>query len=171
MLRTYLGPLRLMLCMMGIIMLVYGVGISLLAYGFWPHQSKGSLVYRHHQVIASTLMGQQFCQDKYFWPRQSLTNYQNDLVNSKMIAQKNRRYWQMDAMNLPSASQVDPDITIENAYAQIERVAKARHISEKILIHCVKAYTKSSFLGFGYARVNVLRLNLGLDEKADACYG
>ena len=171
MLRTWLGTLRLMLCMLAVITLVYCIGISLLAYGFFYDKSEGSLVYRHHQVIASKLMGQQFIQDKYFWPRQSMTNYQNDLITSKMIAEKKRQYWMVNAQPMPSASQVDPDIRIEDAYAQMQRVAKARNIPENKLVDCIKTHTKTSFLRFGQSRVNVLLLNLALDRKMDTCHG
>lgn len=170
MLRTWLGPLRLMLCMLVVITLVYCIGISFLGYGLFYQKSEGSLVYQHHQVIASKLMGQQFRQDQYFWPRQSMTNYQNDLITPNMIAEKNREYWHMTSHNFPSASQVDPDIRLEDAYAQMRRVAKVRNIAENKLLDCMKTYTKTSFLGFGESRVNVLLLNLALDKKMGRCH-
>lgn len=170
MLRSWLGPLRLMWCILGMIILLYCLGMTIVANCFFHHQAQGSLLYRQHHVIASTLIGQQFSQDKYFWPRPSLTNYQDDLITPAAIAQKNRRYWHLNPHHLASASQVDPDILLVDAYAQIKRVAKARNISENRLKACMSTYTKNAFLDFGPSRVNVLQLNLGLDSAVDVCH-
>jgi len=169
--ESILGPLRLMLCILILITLVYGVGISMLANVFFKDKAQGSLLYRDHLVIGSSLIGQQFTQDKYFWTRPSLNNYQNDLITPETIAVKNKHYWQLQAHPAASASQVDPDISLIDAFRQIKRVAKARHISEQTLKACITLYTTTAVLGFGQSRVNVLLLNLGLDAQRDACHG
>ena len=64
-----------------------------------------------------------------------------------------------------SASGLDPDISLENAYLQAPRVAKARHVE----VQEVRAVIDERIRGprthlLGERRVNVLELNLALDE-------
>lgn len=64
-----------------------------------------------------------------------------------------------------SASGLDPDISPENALAQIASVAKARGLPEEQVRTLVEAMIARPLLGLiGQPRVNVLRLNLALDQ-------
>jgi potassium-transporting ATPase KdpC subunit len=65
-----------------------------------------------------------------------------------------------------SGSGLDPDISPQNAYIQVDRVAAARHVSPAKIMALVKQYTQGRTLGFlGEPRVDVLNLNIALDEK------
>jgi K+-transporting ATPase ATPase C chain len=149
------------------------------------HQADGSLILENGQVIGSELIAQSFTSDKYFHPRPSaagngydgtssggtnlaqsnkalVTRIQGDI--DKLSAQNQGKPVPID-MVTTSASGLDPDITPDNAYYQLPRVAQARGIDQDRLKKLVADHTSSRQLGFlGEPRVNVLELNLALDQ-------
>ncbi len=68
-----------------------------------------------------------------------------------------------------SASGLDPDITLDNALAQIPRIAEARHnqnLDPERIYRVLRDNTEGRDLGFlGEPRVNVLQLNLALNRR------
>ncbi|WP_306296285.1 potassium-transporting ATPase subunit KdpC [Acidomonas methanolica] len=63
-----------------------------------------------------------------------------------------------------SASGLDPDISPQAALFQVQRVARARHLSDEAVRHLVERLTQHPLMGWlGEPYVNVLDLNLALD--------
>jgi K+-transporting ATPase ATPase C chain len=168
---------------------LFGLGYPLLMTGLarvlFHHQADGSLILQNGQVIGSELIAQSFTSDKYFHPRPSaagngydgtasggtnlaqsnkalVTRIQGDI--DKLAAQNQGKPVPID-MVTTSGSGLDPDLTPDNAYYQVARVAQARGIDQDRLRKLIADNTTSRQLGFlGEPRVNVLELNLALDQ-------
>jgi K+-transporting ATPase ATPase C chain len=170
--------------------LLLGLGYPLLVTGIagliFPKQAGGSLIQlKDGTVIGSELLAQSFTSDRYFHPRPSaagngydatassgsnlaqssktlVTRIQGDI--DKLAAQNPGKPVPID-MVTTSASGLDPDITPDNAFYQIPRVAKARNLSEESVRKLVEDHVTQRQLGLlGEPRVNVLLLNLDLDK-------
>jgi K+-transporting ATPase ATPase C chain len=173
--------------------LIFGLGYPLLLTGLaavlFHHKAAGSLIVDSNgQVVGSSLIAQSFTSDKYFHPRPSAAGNGYDATSSggSNLAQSNAKLpqrMQTDIDKLAatnpghpvpidmvttSASGLDPDITPDNAYFQVARIAAARGIAPDRLHDFVAHHIQGRDLGFlGEPRVNVLELNLALDEMTN----
>ena len=163
---------------------IYPLLVTGLAQILFPYQANGSLEVNSH----SSLIGQPFSRPEYFWGRPSATGpfpYNAaassgsnlgptnpalvDAVKARIDALKTADLGNEEAVPVDlitaSGSGLDPHISPAAANYQINRVAKARHISVATLQALVAANTESRQVGFlGEPRVNVLQLNLVLDS-------
>jgi K+-transporting ATPase ATPase C chain len=171
---------------------VYPLAITGLAQLLFPRQADGSLVRRDGKVVGSALIGQQFTRPEYFHPRPSAAGNGYDATasggsNLGPTSRKLARRVQGEVRRLregnpslqerrvpvdtvtASASGLDPDISLANAYAQAPRVARARGLREKVVHDLIAANARGGQYGLlGESRVNVLRLNLALDAEGAA---
>lgn len=180
--------------MLAVMTLVTGVAYPLLvtvaAQVAFPRQANGSLVLDERGVVGSELLGQPFADPKYFWGRLSATSPMpynagasaGSNLGPTNAAIKRNAERRIEALrradpNAPalvpsdlvtsSASGLDPHISPEAADFQVERVARARHISEARVRELVLASTSQRWLGvLGEPAVNVLMLNRSLDRAA-----
>ncbi|MFI5344114.1 MAG: potassium-transporting ATPase subunit KdpC [Chlamydiales bacterium] len=177
--------LRMVLWMTLFIGLFYPVFITLISFYLFPDQSSGSLLIIDGKVRGSKLIAQKFTDDRYFWPRPSAVDYHplpsgaSNLgpisAELKKLVEERRKTLvkggNADPLTVPadlifaSGSGLDPHISPEAAYFQIERIAKARSMpAEKLKEIVAASIEKPTLRVMGQARVNVLMLNHVLDE-------
>lgn len=164
--------------------LAYPLAMTGVAQAVFPAQANGSRVERDGVVIGSDLIGQNFAQPGYFWPRPSATGPEpyNGAASSgsnigptgkSLIERTAAAVTALDQNPAPadavttSGSGLDPHITPQFAAIQVARVAAARAVDPSVVEAVLADVTEGPALAiFGEPRVNVLRLNLALDEAA-----
>lgn len=180
-----LGTLRPAVVLVGLFFvltgLVYPLAVTGIAQALMPAQANGSLLERDGKVIGSTLIGQRFVSDAYFWPRPSAAGSVGydaasssgsnlgptskalmDRISAE-VARYPRAPVAADAVTA-SASGLDPHISPENARAQIARISSARGLAQNEVAALVERSIEGRVIGvIGEPRVNVLILNNALD--------
>ncbi len=120
--------------------LFFPLVVTAVAQIMLPYQANGQIIQFHGRDIGSSLIAQNFSSPMFFHPR-------ND-----------------------SASGVDPDITLQDAYSQIPRIQAATGISSDAIKHIVDENVERTLWVAGEPYVNVLRLNLILIEDYPSIY-
>lgn len=185
--KTIIIAVKLLLIMTLITGLIYPLLVTGIAKVCFAHKAEGSLITKNGVVVGSELIGQKFSEPKYFWPRPSAIDY-NPLpsggsnlgpTSADLKAAIDRRRLQLQTANgqsqeIPinllcaSGSGLDPHISPEAAYFQLDRIIKARGIDleDKTLLNIlIDKHTEApTWYLFGEPRVNVLKLNLALDS-------
>ena len=168
---------------------------SLLLFGqiALPFQANGSLIKNAQgAVIGSTLIGQPFSSDRYFWSRPSTVDYSTGKVagitgisgasnlapsNPDLTKRIQTRILELQKVDLTSTndlvytsgSGLDPHISVQSATNQIARIAQVRKLDTNQVELLIVQATEGRFLGiFGEDSVNVLKLNLALDSLANS---
>ncbi len=156
---------------------LYPLGIWAAGQLIWPNKANGDV----------TLLGQKFEKDRYFFSRPSASHHgalpaaASNLgpTSAALKAEIGRRRDELVKLHnakpedvptdllTSSASGLDPHISPGAAHFQINRVARARHLTtEQIsqLTALVDKYTEGPQWGlFGDTRINVLLLNRAVD--------
>ncbi len=164
---------------------IYPAFVTAVAQVAFPSQANGSFITTADgREIGSSLIGQAFSQDQYFWSRPSAAGdgYDANAASASNLAPTSQALLDRVAAEIDrlkaangdgpipvdlvttSASGLDPHISPAGAEYQVARVAAARGIPEDQVREAVARNTDPPFLGFmGQPSVNVLRLNLDLD--------
>lgn len=179
------------LATMALFGLAYPLVMTAVCQALFPFQANGSLLRQGSRIVGSSLIGQSFSSPRYFQPRPSAAGSGYDArfsggsnlgPTSRALAAAVRDRRALALRDNPgiephrvpvdmvtaSASGLDPHISVENAMAQVGRVARARGLPVARLSELVAAHASGRTFGFlGEPRVNVLRLNLALDALAE----
>lgn len=178
---------RMFISLSVILGILYPLLITFIGQFFLSEKVNGDLITKDEKIIGAKLIGQQFESDRYFFSRPSAVNYEplkssgSNLFPTSQILRDHlkERALKIDPSQkkkIPSdllyasASGLDPDITKNAAYFQIERVVKARGLDPiqgekelKILIDRLSHH--AYFSPLRESIVNVLLLNLSLDDQ------
>ncbi len=129
-------------------LLICGLFFPLLVTGiaqvFFPNQANGEILQLNGKDVGSNLIAQTFTLPIFFHSRNETAS--------------------------PSASGVDPDITLQDAYTQIPQISNATGISSAALTKLVDQNQEGTFWVFGTPYVNVLRVNLLLIRDYPSVY-
>ena len=165
--------------------LAYPAVVLGIAQAVFPSQANGSLVTdASGKVVGSDLIGQGFASPRYFHGRPSAAGKGYDgqssggsnlgpnakglvdrVTTDAAAARKDGVSGEFPAdMLTASGSGLDPHISPETAFAQADRVARARGMDPEQVRALVGAAVEPPLAGvLGEPRVNVLRLNRALD--------
>ena len=185
-LKTALRPALVMTLLFALLLgIAYPLALTGIGQVLFPAQANGSLVRDDAgHVIGSTLLGQGFAGPTHFRGRPSAagkgydplasggSNYGpaskalSDRVRTDVAALRTSSDMPIPAdLVTTSASGLDPDISPEAAFYQVDRVAAARKQNPMMVRALVMNEVQGPFLGFiGDPRVNVLALNRALDR-------
>jgi potassium-transporting ATPase KdpC subunit len=168
--------------------ILYPIAMVGIGRALFPAQADGSLIYRNGSPVGSSLIAQNFKAARYFHPRPSAAGnngYDPTSSSGSNLGPTNKSFIDsvkqrvkdvveedhgIRASQVPvdmvtaSGSGLDPEISPAAAEIQVQRVAKARGISEATVRSLISSYTRPRLAGFlGEPGVNVLELNLALD--------
>lgn len=160
--------------------MLYTAVITGISQILFPVQANGSIITivqkdGTEKEYGSKLIAQDFKEPEYLIGRPAgVTNLSPVSKEEKKLVQERIDWWHsfdpgnpsdipMDLVTA-SGSGVDPHITPQAAEYQVNRIAKARGMTEDEVRNIIKDYTSGRFLGFiGEPAVNVLKVNLALD--------
>ena len=177
--------IRLTVVCMVFFMGVYSLLIWVIAQAA-PAKGQGETVTANNKVVGWKLIGQKFTDDKYFQSRPSAVDYNAAGSGGSNKGPSNPEYLKMvqdriDSFlvhnpgvkeeDIPSdlvtasGGGLDPDISVQAAYVQVERIAKVRNTSEAELNKLIEKHIEKPLAGlFGTEKINVLQLNIDLDK-------
>jgi len=176
-------PLKLTLVLLIVCVGIYTLivtGIAKLA----PGKGEGVTLTKDGKVVGYELIGQKFTKDKYFWGRPSAVDYNAAGSGGSNKGPSNPDYLKdvqaridtflkhnpdvkkeeiPSEMVTASGSGLDPDISVQGAEIQINRISKTRNIQVEKLKDLVAEHTEKQG-SIGTIKINVLKLNIALDE-------
>ena len=183
--RQFVPALVMTLSLTVLLGVLYPLAVSGASSVLFSGKAKGSLVKMDGKVVGSSLLGQNFTDPKYFWPRPSAAGTDGydatasggsnlGATDKRLIDRITASTEALRAENpgtpvpvdlvTTSGSGLDPDITPAAALFQVPRVARARDIDAARVRALVSQFTRERQWGvLGERRVNVLALNMALD--------
>ena len=179
-LDSFRGTVVLLVLLLGVSGVLYPAALTFFAQEVTPQTADGSLVHAANgTVVASELLGQNITNHSLFWLRPSLIDYAPYTgaggevpfgpSDPTLLAELNASIALYGLENLsaplglisPSASGLDPDITVAGAWVQIPRIAHYTGYSQADLDAFVNAHASNPALGLlgPPSYVNVIQLD------------
>lgn len=172
--------------------LVYPAVMTAVAQVAFKDKANGSLVTVDGTIVGSSLIGQQWKGDRWFYGRPSAIDYDASTSSGSnlgptskdlaaTIEARARAIIQLEGPYDPglttakipvdlltaSASGLDPDISEAAALLQVPRIAAVRRLSTDAVRQLVEREVEGKQLGFlGEPTVNVLELNIAVQDLA-----
>ena len=151
-----------------------------------PNQGKSFLVADKNNQHYYENIGQSFSKDHYFWGRPSAVDYNAAGSGASNKGSNNEEYLQEVEKRLndflqknptakkedvpvdlitASGSGLDPNISVQGAIVQVDRIAKARGLDHEKVKELIDNQIEKPLLGsLGPDKINVLKLNIELDK-------
>ncbi|MFW6007235.1 MAG: potassium-transporting ATPase subunit KdpC [Bacillota bacterium] len=181
--KMFTASIKLLLICFIIFSFIYPVLVGGIGQ-MWSDKSRGSVIEYNKEEIGSELIGQEFTEPIYFHSRPSSINYDARKSAGANLAPNNPQLTsraedsikklsqeKMVTEEIPSdlvtesGSALDPHLTPEAAYIQVDRISENTGISREKLKNMIEEDIENKFLGiFGHRRVNVLKLNIRINE-------
>jgi K+-transporting ATPase ATPase C chain len=183
--KSFLIPIKLTIILIVVCAIIYPLLIAF-AGKLAPGGGKGEVVEVNGKVVGYANVGQKFTEDKYFQGRPSAVDYNaagsagsnkgpsnsdylkivQDRIDTFLVHNPGVKKEDIPAeMVTASGSGLDPDLSPASAYLQAKRIAVVRGIPEEKVKALIGAHIQGPLLGMlGPSKVNVLKLNIGLDE-------
>ena len=172
--------------------ILYPLTLTLATQAVFSHEADGSLVEEGDQIVGSSLIGQSWEGDEWFYGRPSAVDYDASASGgsnlgplSEELAGRFREAARsiaaieapyrgaVETVDIPvdlltsSASGLDPHISLAAALFQSPRIAEVRNIALDRVEALIRDQVEGKTLGvWGQERVNVLELNLALADLA-----
>lgn len=169
--------------------IVYPLVMTGIAQVGFKSKANGSMIIKDGNIVGSELIGQKFDSAIYFWSRPSAVGY-NPIPSAasnygptsdtlrKQVALRRELFTKENTVSegqavpkemvFASGSGLDPQISPEAAFMQVDRVAAQRNFTssqkEQLLSNINQLTENHQFLVLGEKRINVLVLNLTLDN-------
>ncbi|GMW00248.1 MAG: potassium-transporting ATPase KdpC subunit [Candidatus Hydrogenedentota bacterium] len=178
-----LACVRIWACTIAVCSIAYPLSIWGIGQGLTPFTANGSLLTNADgQIVGSRVLSQSFTSANYFWPRPSAVDYNaastggsnlsplNPVLKDRVADFQSRHGESTDPIPADlvtaSGSGMDPDITLEAALFQVERVAAARGMDPGIVKQIVEGKARRPGGPFTPdSLVNVLEINMALDGQ------
>lgn len=157
--------------------LVYPLALTGIGRVFFNQKAQGQVLYnKQGKAVGSRLIGQGATDPKYLIGRPSVGGAASNLSvfgdkQTESVAHRVAYFKSIDPQNkdavpqdlvTASGSGADPDISVEAAYYQAERIARLRDVPYAAVKKCIDEATVSPLVGPEI--VNVLEVNIGLDD-------
>ncbi len=182
--NNILPAIKMTLLTLLLFAVVYPMAIWAIAQAS-PSQGKGEIVMHNGQKHYSNV-GQKFTDAKYFNSRPSAVDYNAAGSGASNKGASNKEYLaevqtrvdsfliknpSVNVSEIPvdlitaSGSGLDPNISVQGAKVQAERISKIRNIEKSAVDKLIENQIEKPLLGlFGPEKINVLKLNIALDN-------